>query len=38
MNWCDPTKPHAVRRSIAFREEVYAPHCITGESIRVGGG
>jgi hypothetical protein len=38
MNWCDPTKPYAGQRSVAFRDEVYAPQCVTCKSIRVGGG
>jgi hypothetical protein len=38
MNWFDPTKAHAVPRSVAFRDEVYTPHRVTGESIRVGEG
>ena len=38
MNWFDPTKAHAVPRSVALRDEVYAPRGVTGESIRVVGG
>jgi hypothetical protein len=37
MNWFDPTKAHAVRRSAAVHDEVYAPRGVTGESICVGG-
>jgi hypothetical protein len=38
MNRFDPTKAHAVPRSVALRDELYAPHGVTGESIRVVGG
>ena len=38
MNWFDPTKAHAVSRSIALCDKVYAPQGVTGESISVGGG
>jgi hypothetical protein len=38
MNWFDPTKAHAVPRSVAVRDEVYARQGFTGESIRVVGG
>ncbi len=38
MNWFDPTKAHVVARSVALRDEAYAPRGITGESIRVGKG
>jgi hypothetical protein len=38
MNRFDPTKAHAVPRSVALRAEVYALHGVTGESIRVVGG
>jgi hypothetical protein len=37
MNWFDPTRAHAVSRSVVLRDEVYAPQGITGESIRVVG-
>jgi hypothetical protein len=38
MDWFDPTKAHAVPRSVALRDQVYAPQGVTGESIRVVGG
>ena len=37
MNWFDPAKAHAVRRSVGFHDEVYAPRGVTDESICVGG-
>jgi hypothetical protein len=38
MNRFDPTNAHAVPRSVALRDEVYAPWPVTGESIRAVGG
>jgi hypothetical protein len=37
MNWFDPTKAHAVTRSVVLRDEAYAARDATGESIRVVG-
>jgi hypothetical protein len=37
MNWPDPTKAYAVRRSLALRDEVYVPQRVTGESCVIGG-
>jgi hypothetical protein len=37
VNRFDPTKVHADPRSVARRDEVYAPQGVTGESIRVIG-
>ncbi len=37
MNWFDPGKAYAVRRSVALRDEMYGPQGVTGESIRVVG-
>jgi hypothetical protein len=36
MNRFDPIKPHAIPRSVAVRDQVYAPQGVAGESIRVG--
>ena len=37
MNWSDPTKAYAVPRSIALRDQVYAPQGVTGESCVIEG-
>jgi hypothetical protein len=37
MNWFDPTKAHAVPRSVALRDQVYAPKGVTVESCVIGG-
>jgi hypothetical protein len=37
MNRFEPTKALAVPRSVALRDEVYAPQGVPGESIRVVG-
>jgi hypothetical protein len=37
MNWFDPTGAHAVPRSVALRDQVYAPQGITRESCVIGG-
>jgi hypothetical protein len=37
MNWFDPTKAHAVPRSVALRNHVYAPQGVTSESCVIGG-
>ena len=37
MNWSDPTKAYAVPRSVALRDQVYAPQGVTGESCVIEG-
>ena len=37
MNWFDPTEAHPVLRSVALRDQVYAPQGITRESRVIGG-
>ena len=37
MNWFAPTEAHAVPRSVALRDQVYAPTGGTGESCVIGG-
>ena len=37
MNLLDPTGNHVVPRSVALRDEVFAPQGVTAESICVGG-
>jgi hypothetical protein len=37
MNWFDPTKAHAVPRSLFLRDETCTALDATGESIRVVG-
>lgn len=37
MNWFDPTKAHAVPRSVALCDRVCALQGVTGESCVIGG-
>jgi len=38
MSWFDLNKVNAVPRSVGFRDAVYVPKGVAGESIRVGRG